>query len=108
MKVQPYQYWQNTWHVALSAKPHILLVCNVMSELPVPSSTQTLQPNIPMFREAVMYVLPGLLLEPIYHCLYYFEIIQVSCCLLCRSIHAYTCAGYHVSDGIFRSYFFDH
>ena len=40
---------------------------------------QGLQPKIPMFMEAVMYVLPGLLLEPIYHCLYYFEIIQVSC-----------------------------
>lgn len=37
-----------------------------------------------MFMEAVMYVLPGLLLEPIYHCLYYFEIIQVR---VCTSMH---------------------
>lgn len=49
-----------------------------MSGLSVSPSLQQLQPNIPMFKEAVMYVLPGHLLEPIYHCLYYFEIIQVS------------------------------
>lgn len=30
------------------------------------------------FKDAVKYVLPKLLLGPIYHCLHYFEVIKVS------------------------------
>lgn len=30
------------------------------------------------FKEAVRYVLPRLMLIPVYHCLHYFELLQVS------------------------------
>ena len=32
------------------------------------------------FKDAMKYVLPKLLLGPIYHCLHYFEVIKVSAC----------------------------
>jgi son of sevenless-like protein len=31
-----------------------------------------------LFKEAMQYLLPKSLLEPIYHCFYYFEILDVS------------------------------
>ena len=31
-----------------------------------------------LFKEAMQYLLPKTLLEPIYHCFYYFEILDVS------------------------------
>ena len=31
-----------------------------------------------LFKEAIQYVLPKSLLEPIYHCFYYFEVLDVS------------------------------
>lgn len=34
---------------------------------------------IKLFKEAMVYLLPKSLLEPIYHCFYYFEILDVSC-----------------------------
>ena len=30
------------------------------------------------FKEAVQYVLPQLMMVPVYHCLHYFELLQVS------------------------------
>ena len=52
---------------------HILhLLAYVSETLP-----QTLtQPDL--FKEAIQYVLPKSLLEPIYHCFYYFEAMNVS------------------------------
>ena len=32
-----------------------------------------------LFKEAMQYLLPKSLLEPIYHCFYYFEVLDVSC-----------------------------
>ena len=31
-----------------------------------------------LFKEAMQYLLPKTLLEPIYHCFYYFEVLAVS------------------------------
>ena len=31
-----------------------------------------------LFKEAMHYILPKSLLEPIYHCFYYFEVLDVS------------------------------
>ncbi len=30
------------------------------------------------FKEAVQYVLPQLMMVPVYHCMHYFELLQVS------------------------------
>ena len=40
------------------------------------SLSQSLEPML--FKEAMQYILPKSLLEPIYHCFYYFDIINVS------------------------------
>lgn len=37
-----------------------------------------LQPICEGFKEAVQYVLPRLLLTPVYHCLHMFEMLKVS------------------------------
>jgi son of sevenless-like protein len=64
-----YSQYSEHIHVALA-------VLKKISKTPHMDKLAVLRPNVPLFKEAVMYVLPTHLLQPIYHCLYYFDIIQ--------------------------------
>ena len=55
---------------------------------------QTLtQPDI--FKEAIQYVLPKSLLEPLYHFFYYFDIMSVSCEIMYADIR--TCRFMYIN-----------
>ena len=57
---------------------------------------QTLtQPDL--FKEAIQYVLPKSLLEPLYHCFYYFDAMNVSC-QICTYMYMYM--HIHVHTGL--------
>uniref|UniRef100_A0A8C2BFA3 Son of sevenless homolog 1 (Drosophila) n=1 Tax=Cyprinus carpio TaxID=7962 RepID=A0A8C2BFA3_CYPCA len=49
-----------------------------LSQLSKPGAALYLQSICEGFKEAVQYVLPRLLLTPVYHCLHYFEILKAS------------------------------
>ncbi|KAJ4939108.1 hypothetical protein JOQ06_028569 [Pogonophryne albipinna] len=49
-----------------------------LSQVSKPGAASHLQSICEGFKEAVQYVLPRLLLTPIYHCLHLFEILKVS------------------------------
>ncbi|RXN36951.1 son of sevenless -like protein [Labeo rohita] len=49
-----------------------------LSQLSKPGAAIYLQSICEGFKEAVQYVLPRLLLTPVYHCLHYFEILKAS------------------------------
>lgn len=38
------------------------------------------------FKEAVQYVLPQLMMVPVYHCMHYFELLQVVCLGICIAL----------------------
>ena len=46
-----------------------------------------------LFKEAMQYILPKSLLEPIYHCFYYFEVLDVRLGIMC----IFTCIIYMYS-----------
>uniref|UniRef100_A0A673ZGW4 Son of sevenless homolog 1 (Drosophila) n=1 Tax=Salmo trutta TaxID=8032 RepID=A0A673ZGW4_SALTR len=56
-----------------------------LNQLSKPKAAFYLQSICEGFKEAVQYVLPRLLLTPVYHCLHYFEILKVS--MIVGSIH---------------------
>ena len=54
---------------------------------PFPNALSSQSQETKLFKEAMQYILPKSLLEPIYHCFYYFEVMNVSRSLLDDLFH---------------------
>ena len=71
--------------------------------------SQTLQKYGSGFKDAMKYVLPKLLLGPIYHCLHYFEVIKVCSLLIIEMMYLVekSCIQHKVQE-MKISYFFSY